>query len=284
MSKFSIAYSPDTDDAFMAYAWRNEKIPSQLPCEFYIDDIQKLNVLAKKGLYDISAISFAAYPWLQLNYQLLPLGASVGRGFGPAIVTSQNSGIKTLAELAGKKIAVPGFMTTAFLSACCLLQKFEPVEKYFLDIAEAVQKNEVAAGILIHELQLDCEDRGFVKLGNLGILWREKYHLPLPLGANVIRRNLPEAVKKSLAETYLDSIRWALDVENRGETITAASEVAVSGFKDKKAVKYIEMYVNNDSLGFTADVVKSCEILYKTATDLKLSEPVDLSQAIYSFS
>jgi 1,4-dihydroxy-6-naphthoate synthase len=261
--RISVAYSPDTDDAFMVHALKEKIIDwGDYDFSFVIGDIQELNDAAKTGLYDITAISIGAYPQLQDQYLLMPVGASVGDKFGPAIVTGPKSRLE-ISDLKNRAVAVPGLTTTAHIAAQSVFGPFKPVPKHFMEIKDAVLSGEVEAGILIHELQLDPASEGLVKIGDLGELWYTKHTLPLPLGANAIKRDLGDENIKKLSEIYRRSIEKGL--ENRIETLNSAVNSAVArDFLDlKKGDRYISMYVNEDSLTFTKDVLRGIDLIFK---------------------
>jgi 1,4-dihydroxy-6-naphthoate synthase len=264
----SIAYSPDTDDAFMVLALREKRVDwGNFEFSFTIGDIQELNDAAKQDKYDITAISVSAYPHIQKNYLLMPIGASVGDGFGPAIVIAPNRQV-SLANLRHGRIAVPGLSTTAHIAAQTVLGPFEPVPMHFMDIKHAVLSGSVDAGILIHELQLDPTSEGLHKLADLGQLWHEHFKRPLPLGANAIKRSLGTETISQLSAVYLESIE--LGLTERAKTIASAVRTAVArdSLNEEKGDKYISMYVNERSLRFDDDVVDGIELIYKNGFKL----------------
>ncbi len=264
----SIAYSPDTDDAFMVLALREKRVDwGEFEFSFTIGDIQELNDAAKQEKYDITAISVSAYPHIQKNYLLMPIGASVGDGFGPAIVVDPHRHV-ALTDLKNSRIAVPGLSTTAHIAAQTVMGPFEPVPMHFMEIKNAVLSGSVKAGILIHELQLDPQSEGLHKLADLGHLWQEQFQRPLPLGANAIRRSLGTKKITELSEIYLKSIE--LGLQNRSATISSAVRTAVArnSLTDEKGDKYISMYVNERSLGFDDDVLDGIELIYKNGFEL----------------
>ena len=258
--KISLAYSPDTDDAFMVLALKEGKVPADgYAIDYYSYDIQHLNEQALKSTYDITAISMAVYPDIADEYQLMPIGASIGDNFGPAIVTREDSPVQSVADLAGKKVAVPGLRTSAYFAANLLLPKYKAVPLSFIEIEPAVKSGTVDAGILIHELQLSCHEHGLRKIADLGELWQKSYQLPLPLGANAIRRNLGDQCIEELNALYHASVCWAL--ENRREAIATASDRAIAGLDSTLAERYISMYVNDRSLRLDADVMQAMRFM-----------------------
>lgn len=275
--KISFAYSPDSDDAFMIYALKDHKIDwLDYQFEFVTGDIQKLNAFAREQVYDISAISVAAFPDIAKDFYLMPIGASVGDNFGPAVITRSNSPYKTIAELRGKKIAVPGLNTSAYHAARLVIEDFKAVPLAFHEISKAVDAGTVAAGILIHELQLNCEAHGYKKLADLGVLWHDKFRLPLPLGANVIRKSLGDENVSKLISLYRDSIEWGL--ANRQLALAQASEQAFAGLTNEAmADRYISMYVNERSLSVNDDLIDAMDLLCSASTPMSFREHVFMS-------
>ena len=280
--KITIAYSPDTDDQFMVLALKEKKIDWQdFDFEFVVDDIQKLNQAAMSAKYDITAISVGAYPVLRKDYLMMPIGASVGDEFGPAIVTSPQSDLK-ISDLKGKKVAVPGLNTTAYISAQTLLGPFEPIPMYFMDIRDAVLKQNVDAGILIHELQLDPESDGLKKIGDLGKLWFDRFKLPLPLGANAIRRSLGSVDIAKLSKLYSQSIEFALASRDASIKSAIFSAAAKDSMTQELGDRYISMYVNERSLSFQDDTIRGISKLYESGISLGLFTGFNLSEHLSS--
>lgn len=274
----SIAYSPDTDDAFMVHAMRHGLV-DLMGYEFtFLDaDIQVLNEAARRGVYDVTAISVAAFPGIQDEYLLMPVGASIGDQFGPAIIVRNDSPVRTPAELQGRTVAVPGRQTSAFFAARGLIGDFIDKPTLFTEIGPAVARGEVDAGILIHELQLDCERLGFRRLGDLGSLWHAAHGLPLPLGANAIRRSLGTKVIKDVVGIMRASIEAGL--ANRGDTLTNALKSSKAELDLMLGERYISMYVNHRSLSFEADVRKAMERLFAIGQSHGIGVACDLAHA-----
>src|SRR5713226_8811291 len=194
--EIKLAHSPDSDDAFMFYALATHKLST--PGYRYthvLSDIQTLNEAALTETYDVTAVSFAAYPTLRDKYILLDCGASFGEGYGPIVVSSKSMKKE---EIAGKRIAVPGLKTTAYLSLKLFEPDFEAVVMPFDKILDAVQSDVVEAGLLIHEGQLLFPQLGLHKVLDLGIWWHEQTGLPLPLGGNAVRKSLGLAVGREI--------------------------------------------------------------------------------------
>lgn len=273
--KISIAYSPDTDDAFMVHALKEGLIDWRgYDFQFTSADIQELNEAARQGVFDVTAISIAAYPRIADDYLLMTIGASIGDEFGPAVVVRPNAAFESLADLRFRRIAVPGRDTSAFYAARGLIGPFEEVPMYFKDIANAVARGDVDAGILIHELQLDCAKSGLRKLGDLGRAWHESYHMPLPLGANAIRRSLGDVAIREISEMLKQSIEFGL--ASRTTTLSAALNASGAPIDLELGDRYINMYVNRRSLGFEQDVRKAMHKLISIGVEQGLCRPLNL--------
>lgn len=253
-----IGHSPDPDDAFMFYGFASGqvKIPGHAIAHV-LHDIQTLNVVAAGAdPLEVTAISLHAYLDLETRYELLEVGTSVGRNYGPRLVANQ---AVPVASLRGARIALPGPKTTAALAACGLLPAFEAVHMDFTQIMEAVKRDEVAAGVIIHEGQLTYADEGLVLLADLGMLFAERHGgLPLPLGVNCVRRDLDPGLKSAIASAYRRSVEIALTQRD------AAVEYALQygrGISKELADRFVGMYVNEDSLRFTEDLREAVEII-----------------------
>lgn len=278
--RITLAYSPDTDDAFMVHALRSGAIATG-PYDFVCTaaDIQFLNEQALHGAYDVTAISIGAYPRLADRYLMMPVGASIGDEFGPALIVRPDSGLTKLEDLAGKRIAVPGRYTSAFMAARGLLPAFVDVPMNFLDIGPSVQRGSVDAGILIHELQLAPEEQGFRKLADLGKLWWQRYQLPLPLGANAIKRDLGPKVIGEVTAILRASIEAGL--ATRGPTLAAALGQSKAGLDLAAGEQYIAMYVNHRSLAFATDARQAIEQLFRVGAAAGLCKSLRVEEAFY---
>lgn len=243
--KIRIAHSPDSDDAFMFYGLASGKVPSNLfALEHVLADIETLNRAAFDGKYEITAVSFHAYAHLTDRYILLPHGASMGERYGPVVVAKKDGPT----SLKGVRVAVPGEMTTAFLA----LRLFDPAVQHvvmpFDRIQEKVHAGEVAAGLLIHEGQLTYADEGLRKIVDLGEWWADRTGgLPLPLGGNVIRRDLGAATIAALSRLLHDSIAYGL--EHRQEAVDYAMQFG-RGLDRARTDRFIGMYVNGLTLDY----------------------------------
>ena len=276
----TLAFSPDTDDAFMVEALRQGQVdlgPYEFQCT--AADIQQLNEQARHGVYDVTAISIAAYPALAADYLLMPVGASIGDEFGPALVVRADSAVTDASDLRGKTIAVPGLQTSAYLAARALLGDFTALPVGFRDVGPAVMSGRADAGILIHELQLTPETLGLRKVNDLGQLWWDRWHLPLPLGANAIRRSLGRQVISDVTAILRASIHAGL--ANREATLAAALAHSAADLDLAHGERYISMYVNHRSLAMAPDVREAMDRLFAIGTATGTTPPVSLDEALY---
>jgi len=238
------AHSPDSDDAYMFYALATKKIRSPLlQFRHVLEDIQTLNQKAREGQYELSAISYHAYPYVADKYVLMASGSSVGDGYGPMVVSEHPMEIS---DLKGKRIAIPGKLTTAYLTLRLLEPDFEPVVVPFDRILEAVHNEAADCGLIIHEAQLTYGRGGFHNIVDLRRWWKNTQGLPLPLGANILRRDLPADVSREAVRLMRESIEYAL--EHREEALNYAMQFA-RDLEAPLAEKFVGMYVNH----FTVD-------------------------------
>lgn len=234
------AHSPDSDDAFMFYAMATKKVRSRiLNFRHVLEDIESLNRKATQGFYELTAISYHAYPYVADKYVLLASGSSVGDGYGPLVVSSKWMAPE---ELKGKRVAVPGTMTTAFLTMKLFQPDFEPVVLPFDRILEAVKNHDVEAGLIIHEGQLTYGHGGLHAVIDLGKWFKSQYGLPLPLGGNALRRNLSPEVQAECARIMRESIQHSLD--HREEALNYAMQFA-RDLDHALAEQFVGMYVND---------------------------------------
>ena len=240
-----LAHSPDSDDAFMFYALATGKV--RLPgvkFEYILADIESLNHAARESKYEVTAVSFYGYSFVADNYALVDCGASFGEGYGPILVSSHP--IKK-SDLAGRKIAIPGTLTTSYLALKLFEPKVETITMPFDKILGAVQAREVEAGLLIHEGQLLFSGMGLHRVVDLGHWWQELTGLPLPLGANAVLRSLGPEMGLQVARIIRESVTYALDHRE------AAVEYALQFARDmdpELADKFIGMYVNHWTLDY----------------------------------
>ncbi len=241
--KIRIGHSPDSDDAFMFYALAKGLIPTNsFEIVHVIEDIETLNQRALAAELEVTAISVHAYAYVAEDYAFMPCGASIGDRYGPLVVSKA-----PIENLEGKRIAIPGKMTTAYLTLSLFQPNFEAETRSFDKILDAVQQDEVDAGLIIHEGQLTYAREGLHKVIDLGEWWYEETGLPLPLGANVIRRDLGTEKIRKITALLKQSIQYSLDHRARG------LEYAMTYARDMEtalADKFVGMYVNDYTLDY----------------------------------
>lgn len=241
----TVAHSPDSDDAFMFYGLATGKLATEgIKFEHTLKDIQSLNDDARRGVYDVTAISFHAYAYVADKYALLPHGASIGDNYGPIVVSKEPRDASEIGEM---KIAVPGELTSAYLALRLYNKDFSHVVMPFDEIIGAVQKGEVDAGLLIHEGQLYYKQIGLDKVLDLGEWWHEKTGLPLPMGGNVIRRDLGKDLMREVSKHLHDSIVYSM--ENREDALAYAMQFARE-MQPELADRFVAMWVNDLTLDY----------------------------------
>jgi len=241
----SVAHSPDSDDAFMFYGLATNKLETEgLKFEHTLKDIQSLNEDAKNGVFDVSAISFHAYAYVADKYALLPHGASIGDKYGPIVVSKEP---RSAEEIGSMKIAVPGELTSAFLALRIYNKDFQYEVVPFDKIIDAVLEGRVDAGLLIHEGQLFYKQMGLDKVLDLGEWWHEKTGLPLPMGGNVIRRDLGDDLMKQVSKHLHRSIQYSM--ENREDALAYAMQFA-RDMAPELADRFVAMWVNDLTLDY----------------------------------
>jgi len=238
------AHSPDSDDAFMFYGLATKKVRSAtVTLRHVLEDIESLNRKAMEGQYDLTAISYHAYPHVADKYVLMASGSSIGDGYGPMLVAPRPMEPE---EIRGKRIAIPGTLTSAYLALRLYEPDFEAVVTPFDKIVAAVNERSVDLGLIIHEAQLTYGRTGLHRVLDLGRWWKTKYDLPLPLGANALLRSLPQEVQSECCRLMRESIQYALD--HREEALSYALQFA-RDMDTRLADKFVGMYVNH----FTVD-------------------------------
>ena len=247
--EISIAHSPDSDDAFMFYGLATNKV--RVPGYKFthtLCDIETLNRRAlDEAFYDVTAISFHAYPYLQQNYALMGCGGSVGEGYGPMIVSSRKIALDDLRRV---RIAIPGALTTAFLALQIYNPELQTEIVPFDQIVPAIQAGKFDAGLIIHEGQLSYAASGLNKILDLGVWWRETTGMVLPLGGNAVRRALGPESMKIVTKAVRDSIQHGLD--NREQALEYAMQFARE-LDSNTANRFVSMYVNDRTLDYRAD-------------------------------
>ena len=247
--EISIAHSPDSDDAFMFYGLATNKV--RVPGYKFSHTLCDIETLNRKALneafYDVTAISFHAYPYLQENYTLMGCGGSVGEGYGPMIIAPRQISHADLSKL---KVAVPGTLTTAYLALKIFNPEIETEVVPFDQIIPQVLAGKYEAGLIIHEGQLTYARSGLHKIIDLGVWWREKTKLVLPLGGNAIRRSLGPEAHAIISKALRDSIQHALD--HREQALEYAMQFA-RDLDTSLASRFVSMYVNERTLDYGAD-------------------------------
>jgi 1,4-dihydroxy-6-naphthoate synthase len=270
LREIKLAHSPDSDDAFMFYALATHKLATPgYKYTHILSDIQSLNEAALQETYDVTAVSFAAYPTLRDKYVLLDCGASFGENYGPIVVATHSMKPQ---DIKGKRIGVPGLKTSAYLTLKLYQPDFEAVVLPFDKIIEAVRNQVVEAGLLIHEGQLFFPQLGLHRVIDLGIWWHELTGLPLPLGGNAVRRALGPELGRQIAKTIRDSVAYGL--EHREEALNYAMQFA-RDMDTELADKFVGMYVNKWTLGYGEKGKKAvCEFIERgTAAGLLPGPP-----------
>ena len=246
--EISVAHSPDSDDAFMFYALATNKLRTPgLTFTHKLCDIETLNRQALEGVFDVTAISFHAYPYIQSKYALLPSGGSVGEGYGPMVVSRRASELKDLKD---EVIAVPGTLTTAYLALKLWAPQIRTEVVAFDQIMPQVLAGRYEAGLIIHEGQLTYAQAGLHCLLDLGRWFRDLTSLPLPLGGNAIRRDLGMETMRSVGRALTESIQYALD--HRDDALAYAMQFA-RDLDRGMANQFVGMYVNQRTLDYGHD-------------------------------
>jgi 1,4-dihydroxy-6-naphthoate synthase len=237
--EITIAHSPDSDDAFMFYALAKDKLDTRgLTVHQVLKDIQSLNQDAINGRYEVSAISFAAYPLVKDRYKLMPCGASMGDNYGPMVIAKPGVNAENLKD---KTVAIPGKLTTAYLTLNLWQPGLKVVEVPFDQIIDYVVEGKADAGLIIHEGQLMYQESGLELIVDLGVWWQKETGLPLPLGGNVVRKDLGDTLVKEVTDMFKSAIVYAL--EHRQDALDYAMTFA-RDMKRDLADKFVGMYVN----------------------------------------
>ncbi len=253
-----LGHSPDADDAFMFYAIASGKVSSETVDFIHvIEDIQSLNKRALRGELEVTAISAYGYLSVQDRYRILSCGASMGKGYGPVVVAREK-----FSDLRGKTVAVPGKLTTAYLLLSLYADGFIPVEVPFDEIMSSVLSKETDAGLLIHEGQLTYEDSGLELLLDLGIMWSEETDFPMPLGLNILRRDIAEGVDREVLRVHRESIEYALS--NTEEALDYAMRFG-RGMSKETGEKFVLMYVNEWTKDLGESGVGALDYLFEKA-------------------
>jgi 1,4-dihydroxy-6-naphthoate synthase len=270
MTTIHVAHSPDSDDAFMFYALATGKIDTEgLTYVHELQDIESLNQRAMRGELEVTAVSIHAYAYLSDRYALLPHGASMGDRYGPRLVARDPA---SRADVKGKRIAIPGPLTSAYLALQLYEPDFVPVFTPFDAIEDAVVNGEVDMGLLIHEGQLTFAERGLHLVADMGEWWFQETGLPLPLGGNVVRKDLGAAMTRKISRHLRDSIAFGL--EHRVGALDHAMQYA-RGLDRSKADTFVGMYVNDWTLDYGDRGRKSVRLFLERGVEAGLvTKPV----------
>jgi 1,4-dihydroxy-6-naphthoate synthase len=261
-----VGHSPDPDDAFMFYGLASGKVKLDgIRIEHFLEDIQSLNVRAKKGELEVTAISAHTYPYVADKYWIMRTGASMGEGYGPVIVSRRYT---SLNELKGKIVGTPGPLTTATLLFKIFTDGIKNVDLPFDEIMNAVDEGTVDAGLLIHEGQITYQSLGYHKVLDFGELWEEKTNgLPLPLGLDVVRKDLGEDLARTLSAGLKESIAYGY--KHQDESIPYAMQWG-RGIDYKLGEKFVKMYVSELTVDMGESGKKALELLFEMGHNKKL--------------
>ena len=272
MELLRVGHSPDADDAFMYYALAMGKVTIEgYRLQQVLEDIQSLNQRALGGELEVTAISTAAYPQVAQHYRILSCGASVGRNYGPIVVSTAPL---SPGDLEGKRIAIPGEQTSAYLLLRIYLQHpFEPVVMPFDAIIEAVRRGQVDAGVIIHEGQITWEQQGLFNVLDLGVEWNADTGLPIPLGLDMVHRRLGDDGARKVGQGLKASVYYALTHED--DAIDYALTYG-RGIDKETCRRFVGMYVNQDTLDMGDEGKRALETLYRRAHERGLIPAIPL--------
>jgi 1,4-dihydroxy-6-naphthoate synthase len=264
-----IAYTPDSDDAFYYDALETRRITlAGFRPQYRREHMKALNQAAQNGTYEVTAISSVLYPQIADRYAILSVGTSVGRGYGPVLVSKTP---RTLDSLRGQRVGVPGIPTTGWFLLRALCPEAIPIEMAFDQIADAVAAEELAAGVMIHEELLYYPQLGLHRVVDLGATWCQQNALPLPVGLNVIRRDLGMEAMQQICEAIRRSLRFGLD--HSEETLRRVSRFG-RGSEGACTDQFVSMFANQDSLHMPEDVRTALGVLLTQVVDLGYGETV----------
>jgi 1,4-dihydroxy-6-naphthoate synthase len=271
-----VGHSPDPDDAFMFYGLSSGKVKLDgITIEHMLEDIQSLNVRAMKGELEVTAISAHAYPSVSDKYWIMKTGASMGEGYGPVLISKKYN---SLEELQGRKVATPGKLTTASLIFKIYSEGIENVDVPFDQIMERVDSGEFAAGVIIHEGQITYARQGFKKIIDFGELWKSRFgDLPLPLGLDIVRKDLGEELARKLSAGLQESIHYGYT--HQAEAIPYALQYG-RGIDTKLGERFVKMYVSELTVDMGDRGKKALETLFRLGAERKLIAPVGTLQLL----
>jgi len=280
VNPLTIAYTPDSDDAFYYDALETGRVPlSGDHPVFSREPMSVLNRAAMRGVYDVTAISSVVYPQIAQRYAILSVGTSVGRGYGPVLVSKDE---RTVDDLRGRRVGVPGVPTTGWFLLRCLCPEAVPVEMAFDEIAGAVAAGKLEAGVMIHEELLYYPRMGLRCVVDLGAEWCRRHNLPLPVGLNVIRRDLGPAAMQRICAAIRRSLEYALD--HSDEVLSRVSRLG-RGAGGQCTEQFVAMFANSDSVWMPSDVRTALRTLFRQVADLGLSPtvpPIDIIEGSLS--
>jgi len=257
-----VGHSPDPDDAFMFYGLSSGKVKLEgITIQHHLEDIQTLNERAFRGELEVTAISAHAYAFVADKYWVMKTGASMGEGYGPVIVSKT---YRSLDELKGKTVATPGALTTATLLFKIFTEDIQQVDIPFDQIMERVSSGEFDAGLLIHEGQVTYQEQGFTKILDFGELWERLYGLPLPLGLDVVRKDLGEELARKLSQGLRQSIHYGYT--HQSDAIPYALQYG-RGIEVKLGERFVKMYVSELTIDMGENGQKALQLLYRLAEE-----------------
>jgi 1,4-dihydroxy-6-naphthoate synthase len=278
----SLAYTPDSDDAFYYFALETGRVPfTGYQPEFHCRPISALNRSALLGTYQVTAISSVAYPAIADRYAILSVGTSVGRGYGPVLVSQRRQAPE---DLCGRRVGVPGIPTTGWFLLRWLCPEAVPVEMAFDCIGEAVAAGELDAGVMIHEELLYYPQLGLHRVADLGAHWCQHSGLPLPVGLNVIRRDLGEEAMQQVCAAIRHSLRYGQ--EHRADALDWVSRFG-RGIAGRCTTRFVDMFANQDSVQMSADVRLALRVLFIQCLDLGICgamPPIDIVEGLRAAS
>jgi 1,4-dihydroxy-6-naphthoate synthase len=263
--EYSIGHSPDPDDAFMFYALTKGNLETQnRKYDHVLLDIETLNEHAKNGKYEVSAVSIHSYPYISDKYHLMNCGASMGEGYGPMLISNKKI---TIEEGKMKKIAIPGLGTSAYLALRLAWGDVEVEVVPFDEIMPRVIKGDFEVGLIIHEGQVTWKDEGVYLVQDLGIWWNERTGLPLPLGGNVVRKDLGMDTCEKITEDVKNSIIWSI---NNPESSLEFAKQWGRGIDDETNKKFVQMYVNKRTIDYGIDGRKAIREFLRQGIEIGL--------------
>jgi 1,4-dihydroxy-6-naphthoate synthase len=265
-----IGHSPDPDDAFMFFGLSSGNVKLEgIQIQHVLEDIQSLNERAMRAELEVTAISAHAFPFVSQHYWVMKTGASMGEGYGPVLISKR---YRTLDELQGKRVATPGALTTATLLFKIFFDGIENVDIPFDQIMDRVASGEFDAGVLIHEGQITYREQGFHKIVDFGELWAERFNqLPLPLGLDVVRKDLGEPMARKLSAALRESIHYGYT--HQTESIPYALQYG-RGIREDLGSRFVKMYVSELTVDMGERGKRALELLYRLGAEHKLVPPV----------